>query len=55
MFYVNLESTRVHVSNDSRVLSFSNSSLADEEYYGCGFIQNGTFFLVDVFYLYVKG
>lgn len=54
-YYVDLNGPRVNVSSDGQVLTFNNATLSDEEYYGCGFVQNGSYVLLEAFFLYVKG
>jgi hypothetical protein len=54
-FYVDLNSTKVNVSSNGQLLNLNNITMRDEEYYGCGFVQSGSYFLLETFYLYAKG
>jgi hypothetical protein len=54
LFYVNF-SDRVFLTNNRTTLNILNLTLADEEYYGCGFVSStGEFLLMNAFYVYIK-
>lgn len=54
LFYVN-GTDRVVLSSDGTILYLKNLTLADEEFYGCGYMSNtGKFYLVNAFYVYIK-
>jgi hypothetical protein len=54
LFHVNY-TDRVFLTSNGSILNILNLTLADEEYYGCGYTSNnGEFYLMNAFYVYVK-
>lgn len=56
LYFVELNN-RINTTDNGETLVFSNLTLYDEEYYGCGYVDPLTtkFKLINSYYVYVRG